>query len=308
MSNPEIKVAFCVAYDWEMLKVSLPLVYEHSDLICLGLDKDRHAWSCKPYKFDEDAFYTFVKAIDTHNKIIVYEDDFSLPDLDSRQNCNRHRHLMADKMGHGGWHLQIDADEYFLDFGGFVRELKKIDANPSPDKKPINICCPFVPLIKRTSTGYLYVDFDQNSPEIIPIATNKPDYQRARQNGHFNHFVPSYVIHETWARSEDELWFKINNWGHSAEELKVIQPRLSYFHLWKALDENNYQYIHNFHPAKAEVWPSLGHIQAEDIHKLLKQFTAPRAGFLNRLSFSINNNRNIARLKSIWSTLKQKIS
>src|SRR5882724_10891186 len=105
-NNPLIKVGICVAYDWYLLKTSLPRIYQHADVICLGLDKDRHAWSCVPYEFDNESFFSFVKEIDTQNKILIYEDDFSLENLDKRQNCNRHRTLIAEKLGVGGWHIQ----------------------------------------------------------------------------------------------------------------------------------------------------------------------------------------------------------
>ncbi len=297
-----IKTAFCVSYDWQMLKRSLPRVYNASDIICLGLDKDRHTWACNPFEFDDNEFYAFVKQIDKDKKIIIYEDDFSLPELTSRENCNRHRHMMADKMGEGGWHIQVDADEYFLDFDGFVAYLKKLDAAPNPQKKAINIACPFIPLIKKTSGGYLYVDFKDRLPEIIPMATNKPDYQRARQNGHFNHVSPFYVIHETWARSEDELWFKINNWGHASEELVEKERRLSYFTLWKSLDKYNFQYIRDFHPATAPTWPALQFIEAASTDELLNIFPKPDFPY-SPFQLMLRNNRNAARVRALWKKL-----
>lgn len=295
--NSAIKVGVCVSYDWEMLKTSLPKVYTDADIICLGLDKDRHAWSCKPFEFDEAAFYAFVKELDVQGKVVIYEDDFSLPELNTRENCNRHRMLIADKMGQGGWHIQIDADEYYLDFKGFVQYLKELNPAPQPHQKPINVCCPFIPLIKKNTEGYLYVDFKDKLPEIIPMATNKPDYQRARQNGHFNHISPFYVIHETWARSDDELWYKINNWGHASEELTEKQKRLSYFNLWKSLDQYNYQYITNYHPAKAEVWPALAFAKAKNIDELILGFPNPKLP-ISDLQLKMKNSRNIARIKA----------
>lgn len=293
-----IKVAFCVSYDWELLLRSIPRIYKEADVICLGLDKDRHAWSCAPFVFNEAAFYAFVREVDVDKKIDIYEDDFSLPELNSRENCNRHRMLMAERMGKGGWHIQVDADEYYLDFADFVNRLRAINPNPRPDQKPLNVCCPFVPLIKKTSQGYLYVDFEDKLPEIIPMATTLPDYQRARQNGHFNFITPCYVIHETWARSDEELLFKINNWGHASEELEEKERRMSYFKLWQSLDQYNYNYIRNYHPAKAEVWPALGYFEAADMTIFLSKFRAPEFP-LSGLQLTLRNNRNMARIKSI---------
>ncbi|GIV38764.1 MAG: hypothetical protein KatS3mg033_0564 [Thermonema sp.] len=300
-----IKVGFCVAYDWHLLAHSLPRVYPHSDMICLALDKNRRSWAGQKYAFDDKAFYRFVEEIDTEKKIILYEDDFALPHLNSRQNCNRHRTLIAEKMGKGGWHIQVDADEYFLDFAGFVEYLKKLNPAPTGNEKPLNVSCPFIPLIKKTQKGYLFVQFGDRLPEMIPMATNVPDYQRARQNGHFNHYTPFYVIHETWSRGEEELLYKINNWGHASEELEAKERRLSYFALWKALDEYNYMYLHNFHPAKAEIWPKLGYCEAQNIEELIERIPTPKFP-LSKFQLFLKNNRNVARIKHLWNKLLRK--
>ena len=297
-----IKTGFCVAYDWYLLRYSLPRVYEHSDIICLAIDKNRKSWAGQKYDFDDDAFFRFVEQIDTDKKIILYEDDFALPTLNSRQNCNRHRMLIAEKMGQGGWHIQVDADEYFLNFAGFVKHLKKLNPCPTGKEKPLNVSCPFIPLIKKSQNGYLYVNYGKKLSEMIPMATNCPDYQRARQNGHFNHYTNFYVIHETWSRGEEELLYKINNWGHASEELEEKQKRISYFNLWKALDEYNYQYLHNFHPAKPKIWPDLAYCEGKNIEEFLKNFSIPKFPLSNFQLF-LKNNRNIARLKHLFTKL-----
>lgn len=291
-----IKVGFCVAYDWELLKTSIPRIYDDADIICLALDKDRHSWSCNPYDFDIEAFQAFIKSIDSQHKIDIYEDDFSLPELNARENCNRHRHLIAERMGKGGWHIQIDSDEYFLDFTSFVKTLKKISKNPTGNEKPVNVSCPFIPLIKHCKEGFLYVNFHGRSLECIPLATNSPDYQRARVNGHFNINTNELIIHETWARNENELRFKISNWGHSAEELESVKIRESYINLWKAMDKYNYLYITNFHPASPPIWPALSYIEASNIHDFLSKID-PSPHFLPVWKLHVLNNRNIARIK-----------
>ncbi len=304
--NKTIKTGFCVAYDWKLLKKSIPRIYANSDIICLAIDINRKSWAGNKYDFDEDAFFNFVKEIDIERKIDIYQDNFSLDALDKRQNCNRHRALIAERMGAGGWHIQVDADEYFLNFEGFTEYLKHLNPNPLPTHKPLNVCCPFVPLIKKMDTGYLYVNFRDTLPEIIPIATNKPDYQRARQNGHFNKISDYYVIHETWARDEGELWYKINNWGHAAEELKENDKRLSYYNLWKSLDRNNYQYVSNFHPIIGRVWPALDFCESENIEEFIDRIPKPQFA-LSSFQLFLANNRNIARVKSVLNRVSAKI-
>lgn len=300
-----IKTGFCVAYDWEMLKTSLPKVYKQSDIICLAVDKNRKSWAGNPYDFDNKAFYQFVKEIDKDKKIILYEDDFALPNLNSRENGNRHRMLIAEKMGKGGWHIQVDADEYFLDFAGFVKYLKKLNPNPTGKEKPYNVLANWISLIKRVDNGFLYVDFEDNLPETAPFATTLPNYERARHNGDFNKLSPFYVLHETWARGEKELKFKISNWGHSSEELEAQKDRDSYFELWKALDSRNCQYIRDFHPASPRTWTALNFCQGKTIEEFMQNFQVPEFP-LSKFQLSLKNNRNIARLKSLWNKIIKK--
>lgn len=300
-----IKVGFCVAYDWEFLKHSLPRVYKEADIICLAIDKDRHSWKCNPYEIDNDAFYKFVKDVDTQNKIDIYEDDFSLPELNSRENCNRHRTMIAERMGQGGWHIQIDSDEYFLDFPKFVEDLKRIYENPIGNEHPINVSCPFIPLFKRTKNGYLLIDFEEKLPEIIPMATNKPNYLRARQNDYFNHYTTNYVIHDTWSRSDEEMKYKVDNWGHSSEELEKNEMRLSYFLLWKSINEYNFKYIKNFHPAKPEVWPTLKYIKSKDINELINIIEEPIFP-LTPFQLTLKNSITYSRISKLFPFLQIK--
>ena len=62
-----IKIGFCVAYDWHLLRYSLPLIYDHADYICLSIDKDRISWAGEKFSFDENSFKSFVQAIDKEN-------------------------------------------------------------------------------------------------------------------------------------------------------------------------------------------------------------------------------------------------
>jgi hypothetical protein len=297
-----VKVGFCVAYDWELLKNSLPRIYTYADLICLAVDKDRKSWSGNSFEFNDSSFYAFVKAIDVHHKIVIYEESFFLPELNARENCNRQRTLIAKKMGSGGWHIQVDCDEYFLNFNGFVQYLKTIHPNPTGVEKPLNVNVCLVPLYKKTEDGYLYVNFKKSIPENAPFATNKPEYLRARNNGHFSILSRFYAIHETWARSESELWYKLNNWGHSAEELEGTNTRQTYFNLWKSLNSQNHQNISNVHPATPETWPALAFCKGQTIEEFIRNFKEP-AFPLNHFQLAFRNNRNVARIRSMISRI-----
>lgn len=293
-----IKVGFCVSYDWELLKNSVPRVYKDAEIICFSLDKNRRSWSGAFYTFDDQKFYNWIKEIDVENKIQVYEDDFFVPELNPLENDNRQRNLMAKFMGEGGWHIQIDSDEYFIDFAAFVNYLKKLNPTPTPKQKPINICVNQIPLLKRLAKGMIVVNFEDRAYEYAPFATNVPIYQAARRNGHFNHISNAFAIHETWARSEQDLWSKINNWGHSEDFNKE-----SYYSLWKALDEYNCQYIKNFHPLQPTTWPSLLYCEGQDIDKVISNLQKKNRFYISEKELSIRNSRNLARLRTLANKL-----
>src|SRR5258708_4386503 len=214
-----IKVGFCVAYDWHLLKKSLPLIYDRADKICVSIDKNRTSWSGLRYTIDEQEFHTFLAQIDKHRKIDLYEDVFYIPELTPIENDNRQRKLMSDRMRSGGWHIQIDSDEYFLDFEGFINYLRKINPSPSGSEKPLNVCCHWISIFKKLPSGYIVVDNSEGVWETMPFATNRPEYLNARRNSHFNISSPFFVLHETWARTLDELKRKLNSWGHNNDFL-----------------------------------------------------------------------------------------
>jgi hypothetical protein len=287
-----IKVGFCVAYDWDLLKKSVPLIYSAADVICLSLDKSRISWSLTPFTFDEDSFYSWVQTIDVDKKIRVYEDDFAKEELSPIQNDNRQRLLMSKFLGSGGWHVQIDADEYFINFQQFRSYLMRHIPNPSGNEKPVNVCCNCIPLIKRTDIGYLYVANGAKRYETMPVATNVPEYQSARRNSHFNHISPFFVLHETWARSEQELLNKLKSWGHINDFNKE-----SYFNLWKSLDEFNYRYVKNFHPIEAVVWERLELLPGHDIAEALQWISTQNHFKTKKWFLRLQNNRILQGLK-----------
>jgi len=299
MSSAVIKVGFCVAYDWELLKSSVPRLYDFADSICFSLDMNRRSWSGKKFDFNYQAFRKWLEELDVEKKIKIYEDDFSLDHLSPIENDNRQRTLMAKKMGEGGWHVQVDADEYFFDFAEFKKYLLKIYPNPSGNEKPINIACNWVSLIKKTTSGYLYINNNPNQYEAMAFATNRPEYLHARRNSHFDHLSPFFVLHDTWARGEQELLQKINSWGHD----KDFISKESYFNLWKALDEFNYKYIFNFHPLKGETWQQLGYVPEHSIDKVIDWLKENNKLKIDAAYLIKRNNRFYQKIKQFLGNL-----
>jgi hypothetical protein len=300
MKNAIIKVGFLISYDWGLLKNALPNIYNDADIIYLALDKKRLTWSGNLFDFDEIAFKQLIKDIDINHKIIIYEDDFYQQNRTSMQCEVRERNLLAQQMGENGWHIQLDVDEYFIDFKGFTDYIKKINPNPQATQKAINICVGWINLFKKTQNHYLCIENNSNNLESIQVATNVPIYENGRRNGNFNHYSSFFMIHDTWARTEQEVWQKISNWGHKTDF--DIQK---YFEFWKNLDENNYEEVKNFHPIQPNVWQKLTLVNANNIEEVIKNIKVPY--FANNMIYNfkrkMKNNRNIARLKSLWAKI-----
>jgi hypothetical protein len=286
-----IKVGYCVAYDWEFLNYSLPQVYQHADVICLSIDRNRQSWSGKPFSWDEDGFRKMVATVDVAGKIRVYEDDFYNPELLPMQNEVAQRNKIAAFLGDGGWHIQLDADEYFVDFKSFVDFLNTLKT----DRK-INVNCPMINLYKQVPEGMLWIKPGHFSEiEYFPIATRHPEYEFGRRNGHFNILTNFPILHQSWARSEDEMWEKLNNWGHS-KDFDVQK----YFGLWKNASARNFNTYKNFHHLRGEEWPSLAlQTKGNTVEQLL---TLKNEDF--PLPISI---RNLRQANSIWRSRARKI-
>lgn len=258
---PKIKVGICIAYDWEMLKIALPIIYNEVDEICLSLDINRQTWAGNEFQFDEVAFYQYVKLIDKYNKIIVYEDDFYKDKESTMYNEVYQRNKIADKLGKlNSWHIQIDVDEYFVDIKSIVYFLKN-----NYDKfkdKDVNICLPFYIMFKQINHGNLFI---KGRMEWVPVITNNPNYEFGRRNGYFNYKFDSAMIHQSWARSETEIQQKICNWGHKNDF--DVQD---FFQRWKKLNADNYTEWTDFHPINGAVWHELILIKGETIDELLE--------------------------------------
>jgi hypothetical protein len=260
-----IKVGMPLSYDYQYLYTSLPLVYKAADEITLALDKDRKLWSGKPFSFDEKIL-DWIREYDTENKIRVYEDRFYIPENTGMQNDTRQRNLMAKAMGAGGWHIQVDTDEFFYDFDRFANWLRQHEQLlKEPDKNPVVIDVFWITLFRKTEKGILYV---KDSYESFPIATNNPNYISARETmqnrwRHLNYAV----FHQSWARDVEEIRTKIYNWSHM-DDFDVE----AYFKKWLAADETNYENYHDFHPLNGPNWKKLGFAAGKDIPTFIENY------------------------------------
>lgn len=276
-----IKVGYLISYDYEFVKTSLPRVYPFVPEIIFAVDIDRKTWAGEHFTIN-DEFWEWIKEVDTDHKIRIYEDRFFIPELTAMQCDTRERNLLAAQMGACDWYIQIDSDEYFLDFEAFVNKLRIY----KPEDHT-TVYCHIATLFKQVSTGYLLTD---ESFVTLPFATNNPVFEIARSNLSANKQIywTDLVLHQSWARSPADILWKIQNWSH-----KDDFNTTSFYKLWDALDEYNYHCLSNFHPLQPSVWPGLVFIQgtipeildSEELIKLKNPVETPgrKKSLLSRL-------------------------
>lgn len=263
MNAAPIKVGMLISYDYRYARYSLPLLYDHADRITLAIDQDCRTWAGNPFAI-EDSFWKWLRDLDVHKKIEVYRDNFYLPELDTMENDTRERNMLARQMGEGGWHVQVDSDEYIPDFGAFARFLRRHSRWTAPKHPPLDIGAFWIPLFRKIDGGFLYV---KNGYESFPLATNCPEYISARKSEHLIRYTRHCVFHQTWARPDDEVLAKMQNWSHSGD----FQAQ-RYFELWKSVDRHNYRDIHDFHPCYPKIWRSLGWTPGGDIPEFIANY------------------------------------
>jgi hypothetical protein len=256
----KIQVGFLLSYDYLKLKKSIPPVYKGADEIFIAIDKEYRTWSGQSFKVEE-TFFDWIKEIDVDNKIRLYRDDFFIPELSAIENDSRERRMLSMKMGIGNWLVQVDADEIFIDFEKFIKELRVRDKYlENPEKTPIQIAGFLVHLYKYTENGILYV----NAPHKFMLATNYPNYKSARKTNERVIYTNTILLHETLCRTEDELRFKIENWGHNVDVNDTFLDK------WLSVNENNYKQFEDFYFIEPERWKKLGYLKLQDETELIQ--------------------------------------
>ena len=255
----EIQVGFLMSYDYELLKNSIPPVYKEADGITIALDKDLRTWTGENIEINQD-FFDWLESFDVDKKISIYKDDFYDAGLTPMENEVRERKMLAAKMGIGNWLIQVDSDEYFVDFKSFVQQLKtRNNYLQEPEKKRIQIAGYYINLYKYTGDGILYVSESRNQK----FATNYPDYVTGRNTKNRVIYVPSLVIHECLSRSEEAIRTKFSNWGHSH------QVNLENFlEKWRKIDQHNYKEYEDLFYLEPEKWKNLSYAEGKSIQAI----------------------------------------
>lgn len=275
-----IKVGYLLSYDYSYIFTSIKHLYEHTDLIVISYDADGKTWAGNDINIP-DSFFNDIEKIDTENKIIFYKDSFYIDGMQPMDLETRQRNLMAEKMGIGGWHIQMDGDEYAYDFGilsKFLRKNKYLLKNPI--KNSFNFQVNFVTLFKQNTEGYFVITPFEEKCMLI---TNYPKYEYARNTNKGRTLsLDYYLIHQSWARSENEISDKINNWGH-----KNDFDTLEFFDLWKEINSDNYKKFIDFHPLYKNLWKELSFFPAKSIDSFIDIFSEKKSQKELRLNLSL---------------------
>lgn len=261
-----IKVGYLLSYDYSYIFTSLKHVYNHADFIVISYDENNKTWAGNDIEIPEHVFAD-LKKLDTDNKILLYKDSFYISGMQPMDLETRQRNLMVEKMGTGGWHIQIDGDEYAYDFGILTQFLKKhAYLLKNPTKNPYNFQVNFVTLFKQNSEGYFIITPFEEKCMLI---TSYPKYEYAR-NTNKGKILPLdyYLIHQSWARDEAEILEKINNWGH-----KNDFNTSEFYNFWKSINAENYKNFKDFHPLYNNLWKELDFFPAESINEFITSFS-----------------------------------
>lgn len=260
-----IKVGYLVSYDYNMLLTSIKQLYNYVDGIVIAIDKDRKTWSGNNFQLPQ-SFFDEIKLFDSKNKIKFYFDSFYVPELSPIECETRERNMLLKKMGKG-WLIQLDVDEYIYDFKKVAKYLKKYwYLTLFPKLTPIVFRGKLVTLYRQLPDGYLYIE----NNEHFSFITNQLNYTYTRNNNNVrNHYSNINVIHQSWARTEDEIQMKIKNWGHR-DDFDTQQ----YFEFWKNLSSSNYMNYNNVHPISPKVWDKLNFLPSNSIDKFITKYAA----------------------------------
>jgi len=269
MRNKEnlIKVGYLLSYDYSYISTSIRQIYQDVDSIIISYDAENKTWAGNDV-FIPESFFSEIKKNDPQNKITFYKDSFHIPGKEPMELETRQRNMMAEKLGPGGWHMQIDSDEYAYDFKKLATFLRKHSyLLKNPEKRPFNFQVNFVTLFKKNEDGYFVITPFEEKCLMI---TNYPKYEYARvTNKGRTLSLDFHLIHQSWARDEQEIIQKINNWGH-----KNDFDTNTFLGQWKNLNAENYKTFKNFHPLEASHWKEISFFRAKTIDDFISSFSS----------------------------------
>jgi hypothetical protein len=295
----KIKVGYLVSYDYEFLMTSLKQVYDYSDNIYLSIDKNRLTYSGNKIEIP-NTFFEQIKIFDIKRKIHYHFDNFYMSGLTPMESETRQRNLLLKEMGRG-WLIQLDVDEYVLNFKEVVGFLKKNALLAYMYSFfPVMIQGNWVSLLKKNENGFFVI----NKKERFNFITNYPYFTLARNNSNITKlFIEVDVVHQSWARTEEDILKKVMNWSHRDDF-----DTLKFMELWKSIDIQNYKKISNFHPLNPNLWDYMNFVKAKNIEDFIKIIEDEKRISYNKLSLTkIFKENSIIKFKNFKIKLKTRL-
>lgn len=225
-----------IAYDYQYAFSSILSYYDIADEIILAIDKDRISWANKPYTFDNDVFWSWIKNNDRCHKIKVVEDNFHCKS-NPTENDTYERNYISSLCT--GYIIGIDSDEILLNPIEFKRWL--IEKQPTED-----VTCTWFSVYKSFGDKLL-ITLPNEEAGLGTALKNKYYKCRCTKNPHI--LSPLKVLHFSWGRTRDEIIQKLNNWTHTYDF--NIEKHLQ---VWDSVTLENYKEKTNLHPLGLKQW------------------------------------------------------
>jgi hypothetical protein len=256
-----------VSYDAAYLASSIKTYYNFVDEIVLGLDKDRISWSGNSFKFDENALWAQLSAIDGDSKIQIVEDNFHRSSSPI-ENDTHERNYLKHYCSHD-FVLSFDADEQLVNPNDFFNNFCPLVEN----YVNLELSFTWFLLYKEVEGGYLIISDEtrQNifNKDIQGFTANKNlhTYTYCRwTNATKKIKSPLAILHYSFCRPDKELETKINNFGHSKES--KIDP---FYKTRSQITLENYRSLVNFKTSNmGPQWPALMYVKKEDLDSYTK--------------------------------------
>jgi hypothetical protein len=281
-----IAIGFLVAYDYDMLRVSLPRVYNEATKIVLAVDRQRLTYTGKAFSIDP-SFYQWLQSFDTQSKVEWLEGDFFNPNLTPMQNEIAERNVLLARMQPADWYIQLDVDEYFVDFAGFVHYLRNLQATG-----PTTVSVQWKTIYKQDSRGYYIIT---GHTERVGVATNRPLNLAARHHPENVEIAAPYnMVHHSWGRTEAQVRQKIFNWSHAGD----FEPE-KFLRRWRSCNRLTWRLYKNFHPIHPWIWTYLQYVPATSQDLLLDKLSSFLEKEANHTLADLAN-RVSNRIQRLW--------
>jgi hypothetical protein len=249
-----------VAYDYRFLLATIPSYLDFVDELLVGVDSDRLTMTGTPFEIPASFFEDLQRLDQKPAKIRVISRPFYSPSRSPMENEVAERNALSFETLAQNWIVSIDSDELVLNPRQFFRFLRK-------QKSDEDVCIEarWITAFKDLGTSVLVIAAGADGAlERFPIATRRRGgFVTGRRTQAAAVLSPGLVLHYSWARREDEVRQKLENWSHS-RDFDVTK----YFEFWKNVHADNYLAVRAFHPIWPTTWSRLVKVEKAQLERI----------------------------------------